>query len=629
MRIHDNAPEFRAYIAGLRAISVIGVLLFHADKRALSGGFFGVDVFFVISGFLISNAIHQDLSAGDFSISYFYERRARRILPAFFAVAAATAVGAWLVLLPVELIAFCKSLIASTLFSANIYFYESLNYFTPDANQIPLLHYWSLGVEEQFYIFFPVILWATNRLPPKWTLALIVALFFASVIGAAVAQKIYAPAAFYLLPFRAFELLTGALLAISGVRNRASGVVSDLLALIGLLLIAGTMVFASETNPAVILGIAPCLGAALILFAGEKSRIVNRALGLPPFVFVGGISYSLYLVHWPIIVFATRLAPGVDRSAFFWGVILCSFVLGWMSYRFVEQPVRMNKGFWTGRVVGFGAVATLLAFIAASAVVIRADGFASSLDARIKAAMPHDYADLLRMLRKGACFIDIDNRVADFNADVCLPRTRPSAVLWGDSTIAHLFAGLDPLFRDRGVNLGQLTSSACQPLVGVEAPARPNCRPFNDMAIAEILSRRPDFVVLGGVWTADARQLVQIDATLDVLEKAAIRVVVLGPGPLYKRSVPLFVAERFRRGDSDTESEDELDETVFARDADLRRHVATRHGVRYVSILDAVCQNRKCPVLRGGKSLHFDPVHLTPEGSDYVARRLVGQLFAR
>ncbi len=624
---HNN-PEFKTYIAGLRAISVIGVLLFHADKHVLSGGFFGVDVFFVISGFLISNAIHQDLLAGDFSISYFYERRARRILPAFFVVAAGAAIAAWLFLLPIELVGFCKSLIASMVFAANIYFYESLNYFTPEANQIPLLHYWSLGVEEQFYIFFPVILYAINRLRPKSTVPILAALFFASFIGAGVAEKLYAPAAFYLLPFRAFELLMGGLLAISGVQNSLSRTESDLVAFLGLALIIGAMIFVSEsTGATVTLGALPCLGAALILFAGEKSRIVNRILGLAPLVFVGGISYSLYLVHWPIIVFATRLAPDASHALFFWGVLLSSFVLGWLSYRLVEQPVRLHKDFWKQRVVAVGAVTTLLSFIAVSAVAIQADGFSSSLHARIKAAMPYNYDDLLRMLRKGACFIDVDNRVSDFNAEVCLPRKRPFALLWGDSTIAHLYAGLDPLLRERGLSLGQSTSSACPPLIGVDIPGRPNCRPFNDMAIAKILRRRPEFVVLGGVWSADADELAQLDATLDVLEKAAIRAVVVGPGPLYKRNAPLFIAERFSRGDSDTESAGELDDAVFARDAVLKRRIAARPGVKYVSILDAVCKNGQCPVLRAGKSMHFDLTHLTPDGSDYFARRLVDKFF--
>ncbi len=312
--------QYRPDIDGLRAIAVGTVVLFHAGI-CCSGGYIGVDVFFVISGFLITSLLLKDLDRGTFTFVGFWERRTRRIAPALFVVSAATLVAGWLLLLPVDLINLGRATASQAVFAANVFYWLDSGYFSAASDEKPLLHTWSLAVEEQFYFIAPVLLWALYHVKPlrgRTSLLVLMTLgivssFLVSVYGVAR----HPVAAFYLLPTRAWELLLGSLVAtlppIPSPLNRRT--VRDFAATTGFAsILVPAFLYTKETPFPGVAALAPCLGTALLIWAngrteGTAPTFIARLLSLNPIVFVGLISYSLYLWHWPLLAFATYYSP--------------------------------------------------------------------------------------------------------------------------------------------------------------------------------------------------------------------------------------------------------------------------------------------------------------------------------
>lgn len=336
--------KYRPEIDGLRGVAVLVVLFFHASIPGFSGGFVGVDVFFVISGFLITSILLDDLKSGRFSIANFYERRIRRIFPALFAMMAVTVVAAVYFLQPKALANFAKSLIATTLFSSDFFFWLQSGYFEGSSLQKPLLHTWSLAVEEQFYILFPLVLLLISRTPRRRYLPWVAALFMASFAANLVGMQFSTNATFYLVHTRAWELLAGSILALDVLPKPSTLWLRNLLSTLGLGLIGFCVVRYSEsTRFPGSNAIAPVLGACLVLqSSGDRPDLVHRILSVRPLVFVGLISYSLYLWHWPLVVFAKHMMfrpfTGSESAA----IVAASLAISILSWRFVEQPFRIR-----------------------------------------------------------------------------------------------------------------------------------------------------------------------------------------------------------------------------------------------------------------------------------------------
>jgi peptidoglycan/LPS O-acetylase OafA/YrhL len=334
--------KYRADIDGLRAIAVLAVLLFHTDVPGFTGGFVGVDVFFVISGYLITSIILKEIKAEQFSIARFYERRIRRIFPALFPVISfVLVVGAYLF----DANAFKdlgQSIAATTLFSSNILFWRESGYFAAPSLQKPLLHTWSLAVEEQFYIFFPLSLMAIHRyLKGKYFVWLVIA-FILSLV-ASIYGVVYHPAAtFYLVPTRAWELMVGSILALGVLPDLSKNWQRNALTISGLALILYSIVAYTEATPFPgIAALAPVMGSGLIIYSGKGgSHQAQKLFTARPLVFIGLISYSLYLWHWPLVAFTKYLLfrpfNGVDSAA----IILASVLIASFSWKFIEQPFR-------------------------------------------------------------------------------------------------------------------------------------------------------------------------------------------------------------------------------------------------------------------------------------------------
>ena len=340
--------KYRPEIDGLRCVAVLPVILFHAGIGLFSGGYVGVDVFFVISGFLITGIIARELEQGDFSVINFYERRARRILPALFFVLGITTVAAVCILLPYELANYGKNQVGVILFVSNVLLWMDVNYFAGAAELNPLLHTWSLAVEEQFYIIFPlvlVILWRW-RMAAVWT-ALVLGLIGSLMLADILSTRSQA-ANFYLLPTRAWELLIGALLALWVRRyKQPSGLVAEGLGLVGLAAIMLSVIIFDKATPfPSIYALLPVLGTAAVIVGATSTTLAGRILSLRPVVWIGLISYSAYLWHQPVFAFARTLNSTETPAAWLMLILgLVSLGLAWITWAFVEHPFRRRGRF--------------------------------------------------------------------------------------------------------------------------------------------------------------------------------------------------------------------------------------------------------------------------------------------
>jgi len=415
---------YRSDLDGLRAVAVLIVLLFHLDIELFSGGYVGVDIFFVISGFLITGIIRDELTAREFSIWRFYERRIRRIFPALFAMLAIVTVVAWLLLMPRDFKDFGQSLAATTLFASNILFLFEAGYFDAPAELKPLLHTWSLAVEEQFYVVFPLLLWAVWRWLNAWLIPILIVLFVLSFAFAVYGTNHYPVTTFFLSPSRSWELLAGALLALNvlPIWPRPIAVAASWLGLA--CVIAATLMFDSETPFPGYAALLPVAGAVLLIHSGTGSShrfSANALLSLGPAVFVGLISYSLYLWHWPLVVFTKyyfiRDLTVLDQIM----IAAASIAAAYLSWRFVEQPYRRREVAGR-RPMLFGQAASAMAIASVIGVILYErqgfpDRFPPAVAAieRDRAHVPfHRHCAAETLARDNVCIRGHEDRTPDF-----------------------------------------------------------------------------------------------------------------------------------------------------------------------------------------------------------------------
>lgn len=343
----QSKDHYRADIDGLRAVAVMAVVLHHLSPSWVPGGFIGVDVFFVISGYLITGIIRREMRDGSFTFGRFYERRIRRLFPALFTVLAFVLVAGWFVLLPSDYLATLRAAAATIVFSANIHFWQvQTDYFAFDAKLNPLLHMWSLGVEEQFYLLFPGVVLLIHRWIPRWLVTAMLAGFFLSLALSILFTPTRFVASYFLLPTRAWELLAGGLLAVMPLRQITSRPWAELLTWAALLAILVPAFHYTQATPfpghAALL---PVMGTVVLVWLGANRQLtVSALLRLRPVVYIGVISYSLYLWHWPLIVFA-KFQNGLNPLDQGWliALLLLSVGLAALSHRLIETPFRKSS----------------------------------------------------------------------------------------------------------------------------------------------------------------------------------------------------------------------------------------------------------------------------------------------
>lgn len=620
---------YRPHIDGLRAIAVLSVVLFHLDlippgHFAVGGGFVGVDIFFVISGFLISKIIFAEQAAGTFSLLNFYSRRARRILPALLLVGGMTMCAGYFFLYPPQYVRLSNSFLAALAFAANIYFYETMQYFGPGARELPLLHLWSLGVEEQFYAVFPIVVIVGARVR---TPILLVAL----ALSLAAAQNRLATdpaAAFYLSPFRAWELLIGSMLALPNMWKSSSIAVARAVGIAGVLMVAWSIHYTDPTAgfPG-LTALPPCVGSAMIIWSGECAvTLPIRLLSMRPAVLIGRWSYSIYLYHWPLLFFASRAVPDGRYNGYF--VLAASLTLAAITYLYIEQPARQIRP--PARALQLAAASLAIA-MAGAAFVSLSDGLSWSEDPQVARYLAYLDKRNDQQFRTGTCFLDYRQSYSSLAPSCLAPAEKPIAVLWGDSGAAQYASELDKAASDRGYSFRQVTASGCPPALDLDIVDRPFCRDFNSRAFDRIIALHPGLVILGAMWSLSknpAALFDRLDATLSRLEQAGLRIVVLGLGPFYKSPVPQILADRYRENNPSILSDDDLfRDGIHNYDTEfvklMRRHPATT----YVSIIRTVCPNDQCPLLTTGVPVHFDMFHVTEQGSKLFVGELAGQIF--
>ncbi len=437
--------RYRSEIDGLRAVAVVPVILFHAGFGLFAGGYVGVDVFFVISGYLITSIIIGEMAEGRFSLARFYERRARRILPALFFVVLCCLPAAWFLLPPSDLREFAQGVFATATFSANILFWQRSGYFDTDAEMNPLLHMWSLAVEEQFYILFPLLLMATWRLGPRVVLATLAALFAVSLGLAQWTVQDSPSAAFYLLHTRAWELLIGAFAAFYLQKNTLATPpwANELLSAAGLAAIVfAIFAFDGATPFPSLYALVPTLGTVLVILFAAPGTLVHRVLSVPGVVTVGLLSYSLYLWHQPLLVFFRFLRePGVPEIA---ALVALAFLLSLFTFRFVERPARTLPLATPGILAGSAAALTGLAAI--GLVGHQSHGFPTRFDPRIVAALHEARAESPvfiedNRLDDDRCRFSLTGIDAESRARMedCHAAFGPGVLVFGDSHATNLY----------------------------------------------------------------------------------------------------------------------------------------------------------------------------------------------
>jgi len=622
MSSHAHRPD----IDGLRALAIVPVVLYHVGTRGCFGGFVGVDVFFVISGYLITGILVRELERGGISLRDFYRRRVLRIFPALFAMLAACAAVAWATMLPGEFAAFARSTFATALFSSNLFFWRESGYFAPAAHSIPLLHTWSLAVEEQFYLFWPLILMAVPGAGRRWLPWLAGAIAAASFAFAAWQLPRDSAAAFYLIPARTWELMAGALLAWVPARAFASRALREAAALAGLAaILLAVKTYNQDTpfpGPAALL---PVAGAAAILAAGASGATwAGRLLSLRPLAFIGAISFSLYLWHWPVIVFSQTVLYLEQTVAVRCGIVAVSLVLAVASWRFVETPFRARgSAAWPARLVLRRAALVIAVFLASSSLTVAARGFPDRFDASQQAIGAYeDYAGD-KAYRAGSCFVVQPGD--PFDAATCLARVpgRRSLLIVGDSHAAHLWPGLHAA-AGTDVSVLQATATGCRPVLAPVSAREPACRAFFRNLFVDWLPNHPvDVVVLAGRWQAP--DLALLDATVAQLQGHAGRIVVVGPVPQYAAALPRLLVKALRSNDSGSVARG-LVRAEFELDAQMRELVS-RTPARYFSMIDDLCRDGSC---RGyaapGIPMQFDYGHFTVEGSRVAGADLMATL---
>lgn len=615
---------YRADINGLRGVAVILVVLYHLGIRSVRGGFIGVDVFFVISGFLISAIILSEVQSGKFSIGRFYERRIRRIGPALLFMMCCTVVLAYFYLLPSETKEFAKSLLAATFSSANIFFWAKSGYFDTSSETQPLLHTWSLAVEEQFYLVFPLLIMAIHRWAPKKLKLSVILLTIASLIVGSV-QAFVSPSSAFYLPFgRAWELLLGTLLYLKLFPKFEKAWSRELAAAIGLALILIAGLFYSPKTPFPgASALLPCLGTALIIAAGAGSTtVVGRVLSTKPMVGLGLISYSLYLWHWPILVFqrlGTLLINGASAHATQAAIFAAALAISYLSWRFVEEPFRRNHPPIPRRVLFTAAGVCMAVVFALALLILETGGFPNRYSKEaVRVAQYLDY-NAQGEYRQGKCFITSGNRGTDFDAATCLAERTDerNVLLIGDSHAAQLWWGLSNTYKN--TNFMQATASGCLPTLEQAARSNPNCVQLMDEIYSDFLQKHQvDQVLIAGRWVK--ADLGRLRETLTWLKSRNINVVLFGPMVQYDSSFPRLLARSIQLKKPDFPDQHRLDE--FERLDDEMRGMSTELGISYVSFFKILCNDRHCVEYAERAPLQSDNSHFTPEGSMLFAARL-------
>jgi peptidoglycan/LPS O-acetylase OafA/YrhL len=653
-----NNIAYRAEVDGLRALAVVPVILFHAGFEWFTGGFVGVDVFFVISGYLITTIIISELAEGKFSIVNFYERRARRILPALFFMMAACLPFAWLWLTPSDLKDFGQSLIAVSTFSSNLLFWSESGYFDTAAEFKPLLHTWSLAVEEQYYILFPMFLMLTWRLGVRWVFTLLI-LGFVTSLGAAQWGAFNKPSAtFFLLPTRVWELLVGVFIALYLKYNDylKSSTLNQIFSMVGFSMIIYSMIEFDKYTPFPSLyALVPTVGTGLLILTAVPKTLVHSLLTQKPLVGVGLVSYSAYLWHQPLFAFVRHRLMGEVSDLLLISLCVASIVMAWFSWRFVEKPFR-SKGKISRQNVFIFSSFFISIFAGIGLTVDQNNGFYDRF--------PPEVATYDQMERSGYLDRNYNCHLGEDESKLttCLfgrKNIAPQFALVGDSHAGSLHKALSEEFDRLGISFILYAKNGCPPSIGLEGSDDTNCPQFNNnvtediksrgIEVAILFSRFNDYLVQEGFVNSYGVQesksyyhyiegsrsqipdqvgekVESMKAFVDNLIDAGVNVVYVEPIPemgwhVPKQKISALANQQPMRGIS----RDGYRATTLDKFSSLRMHLNYRKAT-IVPTEDIFCDSLLCYGENNHELLYYDDDHPSKYASKLIVERIVSSM---
>jgi peptidoglycan/LPS O-acetylase OafA/YrhL len=632
---------YRREIDGLRALAVLPVILFHAGFETFSGGFVGVDVFFVISGYLITTIILAELEQGKFSIVNFYERRARRILPALFLVMLVCIPFAWFWLLPRDMKDFSQSLVAVSLFASNILFWRETGYFDTAAELKPLLHTWSLAIEEQFYVLFPLFLMLFWKLGRRWILLTLALVFLASLAVAQWGTYAKPSAAFYLLPTRGWELLIGVFAAfyLSKTNRKEFGkAASEVGGWFGLALIFYAVFSYNKSTPFPgLYALVPTLGTVLFILFATQQTSVGKFVGNRTFVGVGLISYSAYLWHQPLFAFARQRSLTEPSNTIFLLLLVFTLLLAYLSWRYVEAPFRKSNHFDRKNIFSLAFLGSFI-FLSLGIVGHTTDGkfinrsnsfVINQLDFRVR-------------VNRG---LSIGCDKGYNTSPNCLTSPQPEVLLWGDSFAMHLAPGL--IASNPDIKMVQKTVSVCGPFLGIAPIDAKYVRSWSEKCLSTNESvfdylkdtKSIKYVVLSShfgqflgdkalVLTKEGVILKGRDVALQSMLETVTKIRSLGKVPVVFSPTPqngqnigvcLKKATFFGQDISlcDVRVSDSLvrQANIWIFLSELEKYVTV------VNFADFLCTDSLCSASLDNVFIYRDVGHLSHEGSAYLGKR--------
>lgn len=643
MTAHLSHPKYRRDIDGLRAIAVLSVVTYHAFPNWMGGGFIGVDVFFVISGFLISTIIFENLDQGTFSFFEFYARRIRRIFPALILVLVACFAFGWFALLADEYKQLGKHIAGGASFISNFVLWNESGYFDNAADTKPLLHLWSLGVEEQFYIAWPLLLWLAYKLGFN-LLSLGIAIAVLSFYFNVHLTKTDVVAAFYSPQSRFWELMSGSILAwvtlykpsfsamtagkldkwlarifFKDERANDGSTLANTISVFALsLLCYGFWKINKDLGFPGVWASIPVLAAVLIIFAGSSAWVNRTILSNRLVVWFGLISFPLYLWHWPLLSFARIVESGVPDRNIRVAVVVLSVGLAWLTYKLVECPLRLGKH-GKAKITLLILLMSIVGYAGLNTYLRNGLSFRFPKVVQELADFRYDYKSAYR---EGTCFLKPEQTYDDFDGcQVKAKDNKRSILIWGDSHAAHLYPG----FKKRyglDANVYQYTASGCPPILDIDVQGRPNCRAINEFILGNVKKNHVDVIVLSAIWTN--YDLSNLEKTISVLRDSGFKNVhLIGPVPqwsdglpkqlrnYFNKSFPHVIPSRMSAG---------LNPNFINLDNELSNRMKNI-GVHYLSPKDILCDDNGCITKTddtGGSITAWDCGHLTSTGSELL-----------
>jgi peptidoglycan/LPS O-acetylase OafA/YrhL len=636
--------EYRPDVDGLRAVAIFLVLIFHASSNLLRGGYVGVDVFFVISGYLITRIILNGIANNSFSVLKFYQRRILRIFPALILIIIVVNLLGLLVLLPDELANLGKHSIAASLFSSNFLLYQEVDYFDVTPYAKPLRHMWSLGVEEQFYIIFPMLLVGLSKFRRLSFPFVIFLLIFSFTLNVWLVENLKYSAAYYMPFSRFWELMIGAILAFYEIKKGALHAVKylkvhfpfhlgpvfyNIVSILGILLIIIPAYFLSEESPFPgYLALAPTFGAALIIYSGIDGQGFRLLRG-KFIVSIGKISYPLYLWHWillSLLFFYSDGAPGRLSRVI---IIVLSFLFAILTYQFIEKKFLVKHTPQVLRKLVTSLVVGMILVGSGGYLIYDNKGFDGRFPEKIRPLINFTY-DYSGEFRSNDCLLGQEEKTF---AKECIEvqniqKGFPLMMIWGDSHAAQLYSSLFTLHSQFDFALAQFTSSSCPPIINFTKNNRPLCREINDSIVNKIIKLKPKIVLLAHDWvqSVDQNALSELPATVNFLKNNGVEEIILvGPVPHWNNTLQSMLARKYIF----SSQKEEIPERVnYGFDTSIKKldlyvsQIATKLNISYVSSFNTFCNNDGCLVfIKGDKGpilTTYDGAHLTFPGSMFL-----------